>query len=152
MANGLIGQVAAAMAEFSGVTRLIDLRIGERDEYGLLVEAFAAEEAIQEVGLREVIALSTSAHIPVTALLGKPAILELSLANGERTRFSGEICDAAVLGSDGGLARYQDDSNVRTHTFELETMRSIPGKPKPRISRYKLLNHRGMACMRRHQH
>lgn len=28
----------------------------------------------------------------------------------------------------------QDDSNVRTHTFELETMRSMPGKPRPRIS------------------
>ena len=107
MANGLIGQMAAALAEFSGATRLIDLKIGERDEYGLLVEAFAAEEAMQEVGLREVIALSTSAYIPVTALLGKPAILELSLANGERARFSGEICDAAMLGSDGGLARYR---------------------------------------------
>lgn len=107
MANALIMEVSAALAEFSGATRLIDLRIGERDEYGLLVEAFAAEEAVQEVGLRDVIALSTSATIPVTALLGQPATLELALADGTRERFSGEICDAAMLGSDGGLARYR---------------------------------------------
>ena len=107
MANALIGEVSAALAEFSGASRLIDLRIGERDEYGLLVEAFAAEEAVQEVGLRDVIALSTSATIPVTALLGQPATLELALADGTRERFSGEICDAAMLGSDGGLARYR---------------------------------------------
>lgn len=107
MANALIEEVSAALAEFSGASRLIDLRIGERDEYGLLVEAFAAEEAVQEVGLRDVIALSTSATIPVTALLGQPATLELALADGTRERFSGEICDAAMLGSDGGLARYR---------------------------------------------
>jgi Rhs element Vgr protein len=103
----LIEEVSAALAEFSGTTRLIHLSIGEPDEYGLLVEAFAAEEAVQEVGLRDVIALSTSAYIPVTALLGQPATLELSLANGTRTRFSGEVCEAAILGSDGGLARYR---------------------------------------------
>ena len=28
----------------------------------------------------------------------------------------------------------QDDSSVRTHTFELETMRSMPGKSRPQIS------------------
>lgn len=107
MTNGLIGQVAAALAEFSGATRLIDLKIGERDEYRLLVEAYAAEEAVQEIGQCEVIALSTSAAIPVAALLGQPATLVLSLAHGERARFSGEICAAAMLGSDGGLARYR---------------------------------------------
>lgn len=107
MANALIEEVSAALAEFSGASRLIDLRIGERDEYGLLVEAFAAEEAVQEVGLRDVIALSTSATIPPTVLLGQPATLELALADGTRERFSGEICDAAMLGSDGGLARYR---------------------------------------------
>jgi len=107
MANALIEEVTAALAEFSGTTKLIDLSIGERGEYGLLVEAFVAEEAVQEVGLRDVIALSASAFIPVTALLGQPAALELSLANGTRERFSGEVCEAAMLGSDGGLARYR---------------------------------------------
>jgi len=107
MANALTEVLSVALAEFSGATRLIDLKIGERDEYGLLVEAFAAEDAVQEIGLREVIALSTSACIPVTALLGRPATLELSLANGTRTLFSGEVCEAAMLGSDGGLARYR---------------------------------------------
>ena len=107
MANALIEEVTAALAEFSGATRLIDLRVGERNEYRLLVEAFAAEEAVQEVGLRDVIALSTSAHIPVNTLPGQPATLELSLADGTRTWFSGEVCAAAMLDSDGGLARYR---------------------------------------------
>ena len=39
MANALIEEVTAALAEFSGTTRLIDLSIGERGEYGLLAEA-----------------------------------------------------------------------------------------------------------------
>ncbi len=107
MANALIEEVTAALAEFSGAIRLIDLRVGERNEYRLLVEAFAAEEAVQEVGLRDVIALSTSAHIPVNTLPGQPATLELSLADGTRTWFSGEVCAAAMLDSDGGLARYR---------------------------------------------
>lgn len=107
MANALIGQLTAALAEFSSATRLIDLRIGERDAVKLLVEAFAAEDGVQEIGQRDVIALSTSATIPPTALLGQPATLELSLADGGRARFSGEICAAAMLGSDGGLARYR---------------------------------------------
>lgn len=107
MANALIEEVTTALAEFSRSTKLIDLKVGERNEYRLLVEAFAAEEAVQEVGLRDVIALSTSAHIPVPALLGQSATLELSLADGTRTGFSGEVCSAAMLGSDGGLARYR---------------------------------------------
>ncbi|MDY0962394.1 type VI secretion system Vgr family protein [Massilia sp. CFBP9026] len=107
MANALTEVLSVALAEFSGATRLIDLRIGERDDYGLLVEAFTADEAVQEVSLRDVIALSTSAYIPVTALLGQPATLELTLADGMRARFSGDICEAAMLGSDGGLARYR---------------------------------------------
>ena len=35
------------------------------------------------------------------------AALEVCLANGRHERFGGEICEVAMLGSDGGLARYR---------------------------------------------
>jgi uncharacterized protein involved in type VI secretion and phage assembly len=101
-------QLRAALAAFTGGTRLYTLFVGSAtppDE--LLVEAFAADEAIQEVGIRDVIVLSTSAYLDLDALLGQPAALEVSLANRTRTRFAGEISEAAMLGSDGGFARYR---------------------------------------------
>jgi Rhs element Vgr protein len=103
-----MAQLRAALAAFTGSTRLYSLFVGAAprpDE--LLVEAFGADEAIQEVGIRDVIVLSTSAYLDLDALLGQPATLEASLANGTRSRFAGEISEAAMLGSDGGFARYR---------------------------------------------
>ena len=74
---------------------------------GLLVEAFAARDLVQGVGLRDVIALSTRADIDPGALLGQPASLEVSLADGARTAFAGEISEMPMLGSEGGFARYR---------------------------------------------
>jgi uncharacterized protein involved in type VI secretion and phage assembly len=108
MINALMEQLSAALAEFSGTARLYELTIGEGEAAGaMLVEAFAAEDAIDEVGVREVIAVSTSAYVDTASLLGQPATLAVSLADGSRTGFSGEISEAAMLGSDGGFARYR---------------------------------------------
>ena len=60
---------------------------------------------MQGLGIRDVIALSTSAALDPATLLGQPAALAVSLADGTRADFAGEICAAAQLGSDGGLAR-----------------------------------------------
>jgi Rhs element Vgr protein len=104
-------QLTAALAEFSGASRLYALTLA--DESGvirageLLVEAFAASDTLQEIGARDVIVLSTSAHIPLEPLLGREAALEISLADGTRTSFGGEVSEVAMLGSDGGLARYR---------------------------------------------
>ncbi len=107
MSATLTDQIFAALAEFSSASRLYELKIGESEETGLLVEAFVADEAVQEVGARDVIALSTEASLELDALLGQPAALEICLADGARERFAGEISEAAMLGSDGGLARYR---------------------------------------------
>ncbi|MFC0253259.1 type VI secretion system Vgr family protein [Massilia consociata] len=107
MSMALTEQVMAALAEFGSASRLYALRIGDGDGPGLMVEAFAAQDAVQEIGSRDVIALATDAHIDLDALLGQPATLEISLADGTRTAFAGEISAAAMLGSDGGLARYR---------------------------------------------
>lgn len=101
--------IASTLAEYSGASRLLELTIGEgralrRD---VLVEAFFATDAIQEVGNCDVIALSTSAFVHPQSLLGQAAKLELSLADGTRSPLSGEISEVAQLGSDGGLARYR---------------------------------------------
>ena len=100
--------IVSAVASFNGATRLYALSIGDDgQESGLLVEAFAADERLQELGAREIIALSSSAHVALASLLGQPASLHISLADGTRTQFSGYISAAAMLGSNGGLARYR---------------------------------------------
>ena len=111
MSISLSQQVTAALAEFSSASRLYELVIddGRATPAGgsLLVEAFAASDCLQEIGARNVIVLSTSAHVELDALLGEPAALEVCLADGRRERFAGEISEVAMLGSDGGLARYR---------------------------------------------
>ncbi|QOY93701.1 type VI secretion system tip protein VgrG [Massilia sp. UMI-21] len=107
MSTTLRDQIFAALAEFSSASRLYALKVGGKEEAGLLVEAFVADDALQEIGMRDVIALSTDAGLDLETLLGQPATLEICLADGKRERFAGEICEAAMLGSDGGLARYR---------------------------------------------
>jgi Rhs element Vgr protein len=104
-------QLTAALAEFSDASRLYALRL--RNEAGaikagkLLVEAFVASDTLQEIGVRDVIVLSTSAHVALEPLLGQEAALEISLADGTRVSFGGEVSEVAMLGTDGGLARYR---------------------------------------------
>jgi type VI secretion system secreted protein VgrG len=107
MSTALSDQVLAALAAFSSSSRLYALAVGDLDDDSLLVEAFAADDALDGIGTRDVIVLSASAHLNLDALLGQPATLSISLADGTRARFGGEICEAAMLGSDGGLARYR---------------------------------------------
>jgi type VI secretion system VgrG family protein len=106
MSSLLAAQVLTALSEFSSRTRLYELKLDRRDA-GLLVEAFAADEQLQGIGVRDVIALSTRAAIPHSALLGQEATLEISLADGTRAAFGGYVSEVATLGSDGGLTRYR---------------------------------------------
>lgn len=107
MSSALTDRIFTALAEFSSASRLYELKLGDQDASSLLVEAFVAEDGVQEVGKRDVIALSTDASLEPASLLGQAGVLEVSLADGRRERFAGEICEAVTLGSDGGLARYR---------------------------------------------
>ncbi|MGW8394474.1 type VI secretion system Vgr family protein [Pseudoduganella sp. HUAS MS19] len=110
MRNDLLTQVYAALAQFSSASRLYELKLETDGDYGsggLLVEAFLADDALQEVGTRDVIVLSTSAAVSLQSLLGQRAAIQASLADGSRTSFHGFISGAAMLGSEGGLARYR---------------------------------------------
>ena len=106
MSFAALEQVLDALSEFASATRLYALSFGD-DGPDLMVEAFAADEGLQAIGARDIIALSTDAFIDLAPLLGKPATLETSLADGTRARFSGLVSEAAMLGSFGGLARYR---------------------------------------------
>lgn len=107
MSSMLAGQVLTALSEFSSHTRLYELRLEDGADAGLLVEAFAADEQLQGIGTRDVIALSTRANIAHADLLGQQASLAISLADGTRASFSGYVSQVATLGSDGGLSRYR---------------------------------------------
>ena len=100
-------QVHASLAGFSSVTRLYELTLADGGADLLLVEAFAADEQVQAVGARDIIVLSTNANLALAPLLGMQATLHASLADGRRAVFSGHISEAAMLGSDGGLARFR---------------------------------------------
>jgi type VI secretion system secreted protein VgrG len=107
----LTEQVTSALAHFSSASRLYALTVGDGSANlgasGLLVEAFVADDEVQGIAGRDVIVLSTDAHIALEPLLGQPATLEVSLADGTRTSFVGDINEVAMLGSEGGLARYR---------------------------------------------
>lgn len=111
MGMRLAEQVRTAVAEYADTNRLYDLTVQDAGGDGLvralLVEAFSADDEVQAIGGRDVIVLSTSIHIACEELLGRQAALEISLADGTRTRFAGEVNQVALLGSDGGLARYR---------------------------------------------
>ncbi len=111
MRSELLDQAIAALAQFGSARRLYALTLEDQGlelgSGGLLVEAFAARDLVQGVGARDVIALSTRADIDLHALLGQAASLEVSLADGSRASFAGEISEMAMLGSEGGFARYR---------------------------------------------
>ena len=90
MSMALTQRIAAALTEFSGTHRLYEFMVGDgrtRPPVGsLLVEAFVAAEQLQEVGVRDIIVLSTSAWVDLDALLGEPAALEACLPDGSRAR------------------------------------------------------------------
>ena len=111
MTKILAEQIAVELARFSSTTRLYELSIDDSSaDFGsreLLVEAFLADDALNELDVRDLIVLSTNAHIQLEKLLGQSASLQIALANRSRTSFAGEISEVAMLGSDGGLARYR---------------------------------------------
>jgi type VI secretion system secreted protein VgrG len=111
MSVALTEQITTALAQFSSETRLYALTVDDDavnlGSHNLLVEAFAADDEVQGIGGRDVIVVSTDAHIPLEPLIGEHAALEVSLANGSRTTFAGDITEIAMLGSEGGFARYR---------------------------------------------
>ncbi|QYF95422.1 type VI secretion system tip protein VgrG [Massilia sp. PAMC28688] len=110
MRSTLTEQIVTAIADLHSTTRLYALSFTD-DVQGitkpLLVEAFFATDALQHTGARDIIALSTDPLVGLDALLGRSAELHISLADGTRSVFAGDITGAAMLGSNGSLTRYR---------------------------------------------
>jgi type VI secretion system secreted protein VgrG len=99
-------QLTLALRHYTSATRLYDLTVGHDRSTQFLVEAFTAQDAIQGIGVRDVIVLSTDPFIDLFSLLDQPATLAISLAGGTRTHFSGIIIEACLLSYNGGYARF----------------------------------------------
>lgn len=111
MSRTIVDQLSWALRQFASDTRLYELTVGDGrnslDRQQWLVEAFCANDSLQELSTRDVIVLSTSIYIDLASLLGELANLQVCLADGTRASFAGEISEAVMLGCDGGFARYR---------------------------------------------
>ncbi|MEO7494233.1 MAG: type VI secretion system Vgr family protein [Massilia sp.] len=109
MSTRLHHELSEALADFGSDKRLYALSFSGADGGdslgGWLVEAFAADECLSQIGWRDVIVLAASASIRPTELLGRHAALHISLADRTRAGFSGFVSNAQVIGSDGGFTR-----------------------------------------------
>jgi uncharacterized protein involved in type VI secretion and phage assembly len=106
---------------FTSATRLYDLSIEGIQEASpphtkalgflpgqtFMVEAYGAAESLHASRAMDILLLSTDAHIALPSLLGKTCQLHTTLADGSRATTTGLIHQAALLGSEGGLARYR---------------------------------------------
>ena len=84
-----------------------DVLVAERAEIEECIGPMAGGPV---AGFRIVVhALASDAHLELKQLLGQPALLELLTAasRNELRPFHGHVTEAALVGSDGGLARYR---------------------------------------------
>ena len=105
----IVTKIMATLASFSSKSRFYEMKFTEANlqTTGLLVEAFLAVEGLQTIAARDVIVMSPEGKLPLEQLLSRQAALEISLANGNRTRFTGLVSEAEMLGSTGTLVRYR---------------------------------------------
>jgi type VI secretion system secreted protein VgrG len=98
--------LAVLRALLTDTTRLYRLA-GEGDLSGLLVEAWRQHEALDTPWLMQIDALSPSAHLDVSSMLGRPLVLYTRLADGTEQPRSGIVTAAQASDADGALARYR---------------------------------------------
>lgn len=114
--NDRLSLASTAQALLSGYTqhdRLLRLSTPLGPEV-LLAERVQIDESIGPAGAGcgfelQLTALSADAHLHLKQLIGQPVLLEL-LTQASRSAlrpFHGHVADAALLGADGGLARYR---------------------------------------------
>ena len=73
----------------------------------LMAEHFSGREAVNELFRFDITALSTSTDLDLDGFIGEELTLRLLQPDGSRRAWHGICTDAAWLGADGGLARYQ---------------------------------------------
>ncbi|WP_394780060.1 type VI secretion system Vgr family protein [Undibacterium sp.] len=73
----------------------------------LSVEAFTGREAVNELFLFDIDALSLSADVDLKQFIGEEITLRLLQADGSQRAWHGYCTQASWLGADGGMARYR---------------------------------------------
>ena len=84
--------------------RLFNLTTATSDEQALLLEHFSGTEKVSTLFSFELSLISRDAGLELKSLIGKPALLEIELGNGESRFIHGYITRFSLLKSDGGLA------------------------------------------------
>lgn len=73
----------------------------------LLVNTLHAREEMSRSFRYEAEVLSDDAYVPLTAMMGKMVTIALVRNDGSQRYFNGYVTEFALLGADGGLARYR---------------------------------------------
>lgn len=109
LAAEVLGLAEAAPSQASRLLRL-STPLGE----GLLVaeearvhEVVAPDAAVPAGWRIELHASSVDTHLALKSLIGQPVLLQLLLADGSLRPWHGHVTTFALLGSEGGLARYR---------------------------------------------
>ena len=105
--------IQSALARFgiglSQHARLLTLASAQESNLpeSLMVEKFTGREAVNELFLFEIDALSVSTDIDLAVFIGEELTLTLLQPDASRRAWHGICTDAAWLGADGGMARYR---------------------------------------------
>jgi len=86
--------------------RLVKLTTPLQSTQELLLDHFTGSERLSHLFSFNLALISQDAHIELKSLIGKPALLEIELADGGSRPIHGYITYFASNGSDGGLAYY----------------------------------------------
>ncbi|WP_275629648.1 type VI secretion system Vgr family protein [Pseudomonas sp. 273] len=86
--------------------RLVKLTTPLQSAQELLLDHFTGGEGLSRLFSFNMGLISQDAHIELKSLIGKPALLEIELADGGTRPIHGYITRFASNGSDGGLAHY----------------------------------------------
>ena len=86
--------------------RLITFKTVLHGAQELLLDSFTGREALSELFTYELELLAQDAHIELKSLIGKPAQVQIELADGGVRFIDGCISRFSMISSDGGLCRY----------------------------------------------
>ena len=73
----------------------------------LMPEQFTGREAVNELFVFDVDALSVSTHLDLSMFIGEELTIELLQPDGGRRAWHGVCTQASWMGADGGVARYR---------------------------------------------
>ncbi|AZN37888.1 type VI secretion system Vgr family protein [Iodobacter ciconiae] len=100
--------LASFAAAFGQSNRLISLQLGDGAAWGeqLLPQTISGKEGLNQAYCYQIDCLSPDGVIELKSLLGLAVVLSVADADGGEIERCGVICQAQLLGSDGGFAKY----------------------------------------------